>query len=50
MTYGCVALENEPMLELFSLVGVGTPVTIVGALESENSIAKALREYREAKR
>lgn len=49
MTYGCMALQNQPMLELFSLVGVGTPVTIVGALNDENSIAKALREYRKGK-
>ncbi|MDX6575180.1 MAG: hypothetical protein QOE96_1133 [Blastocatellia bacterium] len=27
-TWGCAALENEDMLELFKAVGVGTPVTI----------------------
>src|SRR5205823_14674797 len=27
-TWGCVALENEDIRELFSAVGVGTPVTI----------------------
>jgi lipoprotein-anchoring transpeptidase ErfK/SrfK len=27
-TWGCVALENEDVRELFSAVGVGTPVTI----------------------
>lgn len=27
-TWGCVALENEDMKELFDAVGVGTPVTI----------------------
>jgi len=32
-TSGCVALTNENMDELFKLVSVGTPVTIVGALE-----------------
>jgi hypothetical protein len=46
MTYGCVALENPAMSELFSLVGTGTPVTIVGALDGENAVARALREYR----
>jgi murein L,D-transpeptidase YafK len=46
MTYGCVALENPAMSELFSLVGEGTPVTIVGALDGENAVARALREYR----
>lgn len=49
MTDGCVALENPSMGELFSLVGEGTPVTIVGALDGENAVARALREYREAK-
>jgi hypothetical protein len=49
MTYGCVALENPSMLELFSLVGEGTPVTIVGALDGKNAVARALREYGEAK-
>ncbi|MBU2650115.1 MAG: L,D-transpeptidase [Bacteroidetes bacterium] len=32
-TSGCVALTNDNMDELFKLVSVGTPVTIVGALE-----------------
>ena len=49
MTDGCVALENPSMVELFSLVGEGTPVTIVGALDGKNAVARALREYREAK-
>jgi hypothetical protein len=49
MTYGCVALENPSMAELFSLVGEGAPVTIVGALDGENAVARALREYGEAK-
>jgi len=45
MTYGCVALDNGPMQQLFSLVGVGTPVTIVGALDADNPVARSLREY-----
>jgi hypothetical protein len=49
MTDGCVALENPAMTELFSLVGEGTPVTIVGALDGDNAVARALRESREAK-
>jgi hypothetical protein len=49
MTYGCVALDNSAMAELFSMVGEGTPVTIVGALDGENAVARALRNYREAK-
>lgn len=31
-TAGCVALQNQDMDEIYSLVGVGTPVTIVGSL------------------
>lgn len=42
MTYGCVALENAEMEELYNIVGVGTPVTIVGALDHKSGIAKAL--------
>ena len=49
MTDGCVALENPSMAELFSMVGEGTPVTIVGALDGENAVARALREYGETK-
>lgn len=49
MTDGCVALDNPDMAELFSLVSEGTPVTIVGALDGENAVARALREYREAR-
>jgi L,D-transpeptidase catalytic domain len=49
MTYGCVALENPAMAELYALAGEGMPVTIVGALDGENAVARALREYGEAK-
>ncbi len=34
-TEGCVALRNEHMEKVFALAGVGTPVTIVGALEPD---------------
>ncbi len=30
MTYGCIALDNNDLDDLYRLVGVGTPVTIVG--------------------
>ena len=33
-TSGCVALENSEMDELFSRMSVGTPVTIVGSMQS----------------
>jgi hypothetical protein len=49
MTYGCIALENGPMQQLFALVGVGTPVTIVGTLEADNIVARTLRAHAAAK-
>lgn len=44
MTYGCVAMENHQIDELFELVNVGTPVAIVGAIEYENNISFAIKE------
>lgn len=41
LTYGCVSLDNNEMDELYSIIGVGTPVTIVGALDDENIISRA---------
>lgn len=43
MTYGCIALDNKHMDEVFNLVNVGTPVAIVGAVDYENSIAAAIK-------
>lgn len=43
MTYGCVSLENSHIDELFLMVSIGTPVTIVGAIDYENSITTAVR-------
>jgi lipoprotein-anchoring transpeptidase ErfK/SrfK len=34
-TEGCVALRNDDMLRVFEMAGVGTPVTIVGALDPD---------------
>jgi len=34
-TEGCVALRNGDMEQVFEIAGVGTPVTIVGALDSD---------------
>ncbi len=42
MTYGCIALENTQMSELFNLVDVGTPVTIVGSTDSKNELSSLL--------
>jgi L,D-peptidoglycan transpeptidase YkuD (ErfK/YbiS/YcfS/YnhG family) len=39
ITYGCVALDNRQMEELYNLVELGTPIAIVGALDSPNSLS-----------
>jgi hypothetical protein len=41
-TLGCVMLENSKMVYLYDRVEKGTPVTIVGALHEQNSVAQAL--------
>lgn len=46
-TLGCVMLDNRQMAKLFDLVEVGTPVTIVGALHSNNAVALALTNLSE---
>lgn len=40
MTYGCVSLENGDMAEVFRLIPLGTPVTIVGTTYLKNDIWK----------
>ena len=42
MTFGCISMENRQMDEIYNMVKVGTPVTIVGAVHLENSISSAL--------
>jgi hypothetical protein len=42
MTYGCIALDNNQMGEVFGMVDVGTPVTIVGLTEPKSEISAAL--------
>lgn len=44
LTYGCIALDNGSMKVLYQRVEIGTPVTIVGALDEKNSLSLALRE------
>lgn len=44
MTFGCIALEDSKIDELFSLVLVGTSVTIVGAMDFDNSIVLTVKE------
>ncbi len=41
MTYGCIALDNPHMAELFDLVEVGTRVTIVGSTDYTNGLSSA---------
>jgi lipoprotein-anchoring transpeptidase ErfK/SrfK len=43
-TLGCIMLDNPQMSTLFERVSPGTPVTIVGALTGQNSIALALAQ------
>ena len=42
MTYGCIAMDNNAIDYIFSLVPVGTPVTIVGAVDYENGFSSAI--------
>ena len=44
LTRGCVSLDNRDMDELYDLVAVGTPVTIIGTMELENYVIKAIRD------
>ena len=41
-TLGCVMLDNPHMALLYDRVEKGTPVTIVGALHEQNSVALTL--------
>lgn len=43
MTYGCIGMENKHITELFNLVDVGTPVTIVGAIDDDNIISSTIK-------
>jgi len=42
LTYGCVALDDRHIQELYNTVEVGTPVVIVGALSANNSLCSIL--------
>jgi murein L,D-transpeptidase YafK len=43
-TLGCLMLDNPHMAALYARVSTGTPVTIVGALTGQNSVALALAQ------
>jgi lipoprotein-anchoring transpeptidase ErfK/SrfK len=45
LTRGCVSLDNDRMDELYTLVSVGTPVTIIGTMELDNFVIRAIREH-----
>jgi L,D-peptidoglycan transpeptidase YkuD (ErfK/YbiS/YcfS/YnhG family) len=44
MTYGCIALDNNHIDELYNLIDVGTPVTIVGAIDYNNIISSTIKD------
>jgi len=41
MTFGCISLDDRMIDELYDLVDIGTPVTIVGTVERGNPLASA---------
>lgn len=43
VTYGCVALDDREMAELYARIAVDTPVVIVGTTNYDNFISSALR-------
>lgn len=43
VTYGCVALDDQEMAELYAQIAVDTPVVIVGTTNYDNFISSALR-------
>ncbi|MGB5158462.1 L,D-transpeptidase family protein [Desulfobacterium sp. N47] len=42
MTYGCIAMDNSKIDHIFKIVPVGTPVTIVGAVDYNNKFSSAI--------
>jgi murein L,D-transpeptidase YafK len=43
MTYGCIAMDNKDIDDIFNFVSVGTPVTIVGAVDYKNGLSSAIK-------
>lgn len=50
MTRGCVSLDNNDIEELFQLVNVGTPVTIVGSVGYPDHILSPVKEAPDVQR
>jgi len=46
-TNGCIALDNADMDVVFHFAKEGTPVTVVGALQADNWVVKALHDIAE---
>ena len=44
LTRGCICVDDRVMDRLFDIVSVGTPVTIVGTLDREGGIFRAIRD------
>lgn len=45
LTNGCISLENPAMERIFSMASVGTPVTIVGALQINKNLPEKIKGY-----
>jgi murein L,D-transpeptidase YafK len=50
LTYGCISVANDHIEELYRIVEEGTPIAIVGALDSRNSLSSALSEIRNGRK
>jgi L,D-peptidoglycan transpeptidase YkuD (ErfK/YbiS/YcfS/YnhG family) len=44
MTKGCISLENDDMDKLYTIANIGTPLTIVGAINGTHKILSSLKE------
>jgi L,D-peptidoglycan transpeptidase YkuD (ErfK/YbiS/YcfS/YnhG family) len=45
MTKGCISLENNDMDKLYAIANIGTPLTIVGAINGTHKILSSLKEH-----
>jgi murein L,D-transpeptidase YafK len=43
LTRGCISVDNAAMDEIFKMVSVGTPVTIIGTREDEIQLIKSIK-------
>ncbi len=44
MTKGCISLENDDMDRIYEIANVGTPVTIVGAINGTHDLLSSIKE------